>query len=474
MYNHQNQYRCVIIRGKSKKELDNLLPLYALVIDEICPCSKDAFEAKFNNEFARVLHGKNADTQALKKTLDNHRTEIAGKLFGMYYLSEDGTYYASERTKKFLEDNDQPAFFKDLCFKMQFPNGTNKIQTIQSYLDDRISLCQFPFLIKTLLLAKEQSVFLTVNDIGYYILNALDVLQGIATPEEVLNQITRDKAAGIERKITIPNKAPSYTMQHIREQLNYLELANLIYIDDQKRVLLNVKENKCLRLFASRCNAKPAFDMYSYDIDRQEDRKRLYLDWDIYYSKVSAECSAFKTDVSALFIKEEVAPLPKTNSGDSTVDIGDEGEHYVYEYEKHRVASFTSRLANKVLALGKTKGLGYDIQSVVAENGDLAEFVKYIEVKSTKRVTAPDLTDSSWIDTINITRNEWVAAQQHKDFYSIYRVYFVRDGVVVYIINNIYEKHQNHFNSYMLLYALPLACLLRKNRYYAGNTKREV
>ena len=73
----------------------------------------------------------------------------------------------------------------------------------------------------------------------------------------------------------------------------------------------------------------------------------------------------------------------------------------------------------------------------------MAEFVKYIEVKSTKRVTAPDLSDSSWIDTINITRNEWVAAQQHRDFYHIYRVYFARNGVVVYIISNIYQKEQD-------------------------------
>ena len=443
MYNHQNQYRCIIIRGKSKKELDNLLPSYALVIDDICPCSKDEFEAKFNAEFARVIHGKNADTLALKKTLDNHRTEIAGKLFGMYYLSEDGIYYASERTKKFLEDNDQPAFFKDLCFKMQFPNGMNKIQTVQPYLEKHISLCQFPFVIKSLMIAKEQGLFLTVNDIGYYILNALDVLQGIATPNEVISQIKMDKALGIERKIIVPNKASSYTMQHIREQLNYLELANLIYIDDEKRVILNTKEEKCLNIFASKCNEKPAFDMYSYDISRQEERDQLYLDWDLYYSKVSSESSSFETNVSALFIKEDVKPITKPSSGENTVEIGDEGEQYVYEYEKRRVASFNSRLANKVLALGKTKGLGYDIQSVVAEDGDWSEFVKYIEVKSTKRVTAPDLSDSSWVDTINITRNEWVAAQQHKDFYSIYRVYFVRDGVVVYIINNIYEKHQD-------------------------------
>lgn len=446
MYNHTNQYRCIIIRGKSQKELDNLLPAYALVIDDICPCEKDNFETRFNNELAKILHGKNADTTALKKTLDNHRTEIAGKLFGMYYLSDDGVYYASERTKKFIADSDQPAFFKDICYKMQFPNGMNKIQTVKPYLAERISLRQFPFVIKCLMLAERNKIYLTVNDIGYYILNAFDVLTGSATPEEVIAQIVEDKKVGTIRKIFVPGKATSYTMQHIREQLNYLELANLIYITDDKRVLLNHKENECLELFVSKCGVAPEFDMYSYDTDKQSDRDRLYLDWDLYYSRISEESSKFSTQISALVSPEEVKKpekdKTKSNEG-STVELGDEGELYVYKYEKKRVEAFNPRLVGKVLPLGKTKGLGYDIQSVIAEKGEMAEFVKYIEVKSTKRVTAPDLSDATWVDTVNITRNEWVAAQQHKDFYSIYRVYFVRDGVVAYIMNNIYKKEQD-------------------------------
>ena len=95
-----------------------------------------------------------------------------------------------------------------------------------------------------------------------------------------------------------------------------------------------------------------------------------------------------------------------------------------------------------MLSLGKTRGLGYDIQSVIAEPGDMAEFVKYIEVKSTKRLTCPDINDDLWIDTLNITRNEWVAAQQHRDFYSIFRVYFTRDGISMFVLQNPMQKYQ--------------------------------
>ena len=73
--------------------------------------------------------------------------------------------------------------------------------------------------------------------------------------------------------------------------------------------------------------------------------------------------------------------------------FGDIGEEFVYEYEKKRVAAYNARLVNKVIPFGKIRGVGFDVQSIVAERGDKAEFCKYIEVKSTKRVTSPNLND---------------------------------------------------------------------------------
>lgn len=55
MYDHTKQYRCTIIRGKSQKEMDDLLPAYALVIDQICPCTHEDFEHLFNNAFQKFL-----------------------------------------------------------------------------------------------------------------------------------------------------------------------------------------------------------------------------------------------------------------------------------------------------------------------------------------------------------------------------------------------------------------------------------
>lgn len=441
MYDHTKQYRCTIIRGKSQKEMDDFLPVYAKVIDEICPCSESEFESLFNNAFVRFL----PESERIKKTMDNHRTEIAGKLFGMYYRADDGMVYESERTQKFLEDNDQPAFFKDICYKMQFPNGTQKVgSTVRKRVADEICIRPAAFVLKVLLIAKQANVFITKREIGYYILNSLDVLQGNASPYEVFEQIVKDQKDGIERTITVEGKASSYNWQHIKEQLNYLELANLIRFTDDKRVVLNPNEMKTIELFAADYDKKPEFDVYSYNLSSLAGRKEFQLEWDYYFSRISAVADQFATSAESLLFdgtqNAETKPEEKLKPAVNLTAFGDEGESIVYEYEKNRVSEFNKRLANKVLSLGRTKGIGYDIQSVIAEPGDMAEFVKYIEVKSTKRLTCPDLNDDLWVDTLNITRNEWIAAQQHGKFYSIFRVYFTRDGIFMFVIANVAEK----------------------------------
>ncbi len=439
MYDHTKQYRCTIIRGKSQKEMDDLLPVYALVVDTVCPCPVERFEELFNNEFKKYR----PDSSETKKTLDNHRTEIAGKLFGMYYKSSDGMVYESDRTKKYLEDSDQPAFFKDICYKMQFPNGMQNVKYLKDRIKNTIKIRPNAFVLKLLLLARAAGEDITINEIGYYVLNSLDVLQGKASPEEVLRVIRIDHVQGVNRKIVVPGKKESYTYQHIREQINYLEVANLVRVDDEKRICLNMRESKTIRLFADCWDKPPVFDVYSYDLSTVENRKEFEFKWDEYYAQLSDVSGKFATSASAL-IKEEgtdYTPQPEHEVVNLT-EFGDEGEEVVYQYEKARVSAFDRRLANKVLAMGKQKGLGYDIQSVIAEPGETAEYVKYIEVKSTKRVTPPDSSDAGWIDSVNMTRNEWVAAMQHKDFYSVYRLYFTSDGIKAFVLDNIWKKHQ--------------------------------
>ena len=306
MYDHYRQYRCTIIRGKSLKAMDDLLPAYALVIDGICPCSTDEFDDLFNDALKKYL----PESDRIKKTLDNHRTEISGKLFGMYYRAEDGMVYESQRTLKYLEDNDQPAFFKDICYKMQFPNGMDQPQTVQSRVAEKISIRPNAFVLKILQLAKTANQPITVKDIGYYVLNSLDVLQGKANPYEVLEAIVNDHKEGLQREIEAYDengkpKAFSFTMQHIREQLNYLELANLIRITSDKKVVLNPNETDTINLFTKDFDKAPAFDVYSYDLENMEARRQLQFDWDSYFARLSDYASEFATSTDALSFQED-------------------------------------------------------------------------------------------------------------------------------------------------------------------------
>ena len=143
------------------------------------------------------------------------------------------------------------------------------------------------FSLKLLLIACTANVEISKREVGYYVLNSLDVLQGKANPYEVLEAITQDQKAGFERTIFVPGKESSYNWQHINEQMNYLELANLIRFTDDKRVVLNPNEMPTIELFAADWDKKPEFDVYSYDLSTVEKRKKFQYDWDAYFARIS-------------------------------------------------------------------------------------------------------------------------------------------------------------------------------------------
>ena len=282
-YIHTDQFRCAIIRGKAQIELDNLLPFYASVISEICPTSADNFFSFFKEKL-EAKFGKNITDKAL----NNHRTEIAGKLFGMYYIDAQEVVHISERTLKLLEDNDQPAFFKDLCFKMQFPSGMNVKKTVFSRMDLGINIRQLCYVVAVLKACEKLNIFLEMEQIGYYVLNSLSALTRQANVEEVVLQIEIDIKANIIRKVPNPlNKKPSYTTQHIREQLTLLQLANVL-IRSGRIYKLNYKENAFIDYMIKFAEQAPEFDFYSIEnIINAEVYDRVQIEWDYFMSKIS-------------------------------------------------------------------------------------------------------------------------------------------------------------------------------------------
>jgi len=447
LFNHfmtyipEHQYRCTIIRGKSQSDMEDLLPLYANMVHKFCPCTEDEFNERCNAFLSKNFYDTSAYDKlpdSKRKTVRNHITEIACSLLGLYYPQYDeetGKTYIneSESCKYLVQYNDLPTFFKNLCLNFQFPNGAKKFNFIIEDLDNNINLKPFCYVVSLLYYAQSQKekVLLTKQEIGYYVLNNLDVLQGRVSYKDVYHRIISDRQNGIKRE----SLSGSYEWQHIKEQFNLLELANIIETD-ATYIWLNKYEANAIALFIKNLN-NFGFDAYSYRIGNRADNNYFISEWGRFYGSFNKELLSTPTQFGGEVVvvgKEE----QKAQSGatKSTVDLGDEGEALVFRLEQDRVRKYKERLVNKVLLLGKTKGLGYDISSIEADsNPSKPLFTRYIEVKSTKRVTEPSF-DKKWLDTLNITSKEWVAAEQHGDFYNIYRVYFTKTKTLVVRIQN--------------------------------------
>mgnify|MGYP000867896989 CR=1 FL=1 len=447
-YNPDNHYRCTIIRGKSQREMDDLLPAYAGIITDICPCERKAFDDQFNNELSQTLYQNSYDNLSAdhKKTIRNHITEVAGKLLGLYWSDEQEHVYASESAEKLLADNDQPAFFKNLCLNFQFPNGSQKIQTVQERIRDGICFKPFHFIVTLLSLARGNDLVISKNELAFYVLSSLDVLRGEVCPQDVLQCILAGRGDGEDHRLP----SGSYDNQHIKEQLNLLELANIIR-QVNGEIHLNTRETATIQNFLTEFPKPLKFDIGGYDLSSVTEKKRMYSEWSLYYGSIHVTPESLATSISSLQPNatpdREEAPdnQVETAAADARVELGDAGELLVYNMEKTRVRSSHPRLENKVLLLGKQRGLGYDISSVeAAENCEEPEFARFIEVKSTKRTTAPNIEDTSWFDTINLTRKEWIAAKQYRTAYNIYRVYYTTANVVIRKITDPYTKNETH------------------------------
>lgn len=451
VFDPDKQYRCTIIRGKTQTEMDNLLSVYANIISEICPCSKSDFNNLFNERLSQALYRQSFEklTDNHKKTIRNHITETAGSLFGLYYYDVEGNYYESPSNAKLLNDNDQPAFFKNLCLNFQFPNGSQKVATIQERINDGIHLKPFHFVIALLDLARKNNTFLTKDEVSYYVLNSYQVLQGKIKVHQVLEEILKDRRKHVIKTVATGSRH----RQHINEQINLLVLANLV-VEKNKKLFLNEREAKVIAHFVSEVYNPLSFKVFSYDLDDKQQRLQIRADWSKYYGQVSVtDESILNTTLHALTDQDNIEYQSGKNEGQpfstkftSNVDknaLGEEGEAYVFEFERQRVASFSPRLVNQVKLLANQRGIGYDISSVEAgEDAENPEFLRMVEVKATKRVTAPRMDDDTWSDTVNLTRREWMTAKQHRKAYNIYRVYFTPVRTVIRKINDPYAKYE--------------------------------
>ncbi len=421
--------------------MEDLLPMYAQTVHNFCPCRKDEFDKYCNAQLSKYFYdNKEYDSlpDANKKTIRNHITEIMGKLLGLYYTATDDIVYESETCAFLLSSNDLPAFFKNICVNFQFPNFADSINTLKERISQNIIIRPLCYVVSFLNYAQNQkeNKAITKQEIGYYILNNLDVLRGNVSIQEVYDRIISDR----KNKIKRDKLSGSHDWQHIKEQINLLVLSNVVETDAEF-IWLNNDEKQAIQLFIKK-NEEQLFDIYKYDLESSTDKKQAHSDWERYFGTINPEIKNLKTHFESA---KELNDLKKEHGavGLSSVELGDKGEAFVYKMECERVRRYKERLVNKVLLLGKTKGLGYDISSIEAdENPSKPEFARYIEVKSTTRVSEPTF-NNEWKDSINLTSKEWIAAEQYGKYYNIYRVYFTKNKTIVVKINNPFQKAEN-------------------------------
>lgn len=452
-YNPENQYRCTIIRGKSQTDMEDLLPLYANLVHNICPCTED----EFKNYGCKILSQKLFQISSFdklsgsnKKTVLNHLTEIAGTLLGLYYPSYDaqsGKLYINESESCIYlnRNSDFPVFFKNICLNFQFPNGAKNISHVKDDLRNQLRIKPFCYIVALLFFAQKQKsrLLLSKQEIGYYVLNNLDVLQGKIPPQRVYDRIMQDRRNNVKRE----KLSGSRDWQHIKEMFNLLELANIIE-SDSTYIWLNPSEKENIKLFIDRLE-DVRFDAYSYSLQNPDETRQYFSEWKKYYGTFNKELISIKTTfISGGEDEDSILDRDKQNAKGtaikSTIDLGDDGEALVFRLEQERIRNFKERLVNKVLLLGKTKGLGYDISSIEADEDTVnPEFARYIEVKTTRRITKPSF-DEKWSDSLNLTSKEWIAAQQYRDYYNIYRVYFTKKETCIIRIKNPFDKSERH------------------------------
>lgn len=446
-YDPGKQFRCDIIRSRALNYIDDIISAYARIIHDICPAQKTDFDSEFDSKLEPILLALNQKADA--KALANHRTETAKTLFGMYYIEND-IVYESQRTAKFLSDSDQPAFFKDMLYKLQFPNGMTRNNTINNRINNGINCYPCSLVLIVLKEASNSGITLCVREIGYYVLNSLDALSQIATPKEIVERIISDRNQGLHP--TIKSYNGSNEWQHISGLLHYMYYANLINYNNKNNtpsgnrnreveITINPLEASTIKRFTDHYSDKLDFDIYDkvlYPRNNTKERKIFQLKWDKYFCSLSQFASTFYTLPNYLISSLPSSSLSsaKTKKAVTTL-IGKAGEKYVFQYEQKKLGAQYQNLVNDK---SSQRGIGYDIESAILQNG--TPKTVYIEVKTTTRTTPPPA--NSYMDVINITRNEWKAAKQYKDLFFIYRVYITKGKIFIYQMKNIYQKEQNN------------------------------
>lgn len=436
-YDPARQNRTAFIRGRGKRDLDDLILPLAEVVNALTPCDSSTYRQGMLAALDELLPGESRSP----KTLNNWTTEIVDKLFGLIVHRGDAVQ-VSARAERLLASKDQIGFFRELVYRFQVPFYGGKPQSWddQGYLSVRPGV----FCVQVLLEARRSSTVLTTDELKFYVLNSLDVQRGSAQPANVVSRIVSDRRRG--RPASFPVPTGSYDSQHLNEFIGFLELAALVHVSANGEgegghfVHLNTLSEETLSVFA---NEDP--NEVTFQRDASEDASRTMDRWSDFWTSIPnhVEQAFYGRDHREAVIASEASvstdTLAVTGSltrGLNNLDVGTLGENLVMKFEALRLDSIHPTLKRHLKNRSAERNIGYDIQSVrgtFADHQNAQEQYIYIEVKTSRRATRVTTLPR---ERITMTSNEWNQAQSVRDAYFIYQVYLTADGVQVFVIQN--------------------------------------
>jgi hypothetical protein len=417
------QRRTVIIRGRGQTEMDTLLPIFANMVERNTPLAP----ADFENAMIRNLEA--VFPEYSNKTHRNYLTEIIGQLFSMFYIDE-GQVELAPLALKLVNDSDQPAFFKVLISRLQFPNPSAKKFKYDEELSDGLAVKPLVLVLDLLRVAHKHKDKISFDEIAYFVLNSREALTGMHSGATLYEDIITSRAA----KVSIPTFQGSAAKQHIKESLNLLLLANLVR-SNSFEYWVNQFETEAINEICKNHATEELFRAR----DAFESHHEYQQAWKKYLTNIStAPAAILTTNVAALGTAAPLRLVPGKPKRRAT-DIGREGELLVIDLENAAIdKSFPGKgwIAQDYTA---KRGIGFDIESIFHDEPELNGTSHRIEVKSTLRVTKPDIRTAKAPDSFTLTRSEKRAVDEYRESFSIYRVYIYAGGYDVHILRNPFE-----------------------------------
>ncbi|MBL4644696.1 MAG: DUF3883 domain-containing protein [Candidatus Pacebacteria bacterium] len=439
MYKIPDEYflRLHFPRSRFSLTLEDTLLLLAEKINTIGVTDKKHFD-----EMLDIVIRDTNEAELADKTIQNQRTEMI-RLFGLAKYS-DGVVVPGTRLVHLYESQDIPRFFKSFCKKFQYPGGFLKPDKVKDIVLNGVQFKPAKTILKLLKTgeSKHGQFALSAAEVTHFIFNDKRVTADNEVSGETIKRIEDFRASGDVLDMS------GDVIRYARDFLKYMVLANLL--DEFKGMYsLNNGETKAI---TSLISDKNYFINYKDVIDSSgnwvaDEYKEIDEQWMDWFADIDiAEDEKLNTPASALIkdnikfpnqwkkIREILDRRDPTARGRALIEIGDEGEKIVLEYEKDTVRENCKHLLPQVKMVSEVKSLGYDIISVEPDGSRLK---KFIEVKTTKK----NYIKGDPPFTISI--NEWSVAQQRGDSYYIYRVIITKEGIAIFEIKNPFQKYKD-------------------------------